>query len=160
MAHLRPALRILLFLLSAAAITSCSKSSPTEIGPDSVTVVSIQPTGGTTLQAGSLVSFSATIDYHLSSAQSGSISVVVEDQDFKHFSSTVVSSPVTVARGIGTVTHSGSVVLPATGVSTLYVLFPLMATGDSRTQTVAAVSYRVSPAAAPGLAPAVPPPAS
>ena len=159
MAHSRPALRVFSLLLLSAALTSCSKSSPTEIGPDSVTVVSIQPSGGTTLQAGAPVTFSATIDYHFSSATSGSIAIVVEDQNYNSLSPTVPSPPVTVAKGIGTVTFSHQIVVPSTGVTTLYVLFPLSATGETRTRTVAAVSYRVAAAAPPGPIRPVHPPA-
>jgi hypothetical protein len=146
MAPLRPALRIPL-LLSAILITACSNSSPTEAGSDSVTVVSIQPPSGTTLQAGSQVTFSATIDYHLFSALSGSIVMVVEDQNYKNLSTTVPQPRASVAGGRGTRTLSDQIVVPSAYVSTVHVLFPLLPEGNTNTRTVAAVSYPVGPAA-------------
>ncbi len=160
MAHGRPALPIVSLLLVSAALTSCSKSSPTEIGPDSVTVASILPSGATTLQAGAQVTFSATIDFHFSSAPTGDIAIVIQDQNSHSLSSTVPLPLVAVARGIGTVTLTDQIVIPSTGVTTLYVLFPLGPTGYTYTQTVAAVSYRVAATAPLGPVRAVHPPAT
>jgi hypothetical protein len=146
MRDVRPALRILGILLSAATFTFCSKSSPTEpsLPQDSVTIVSIQPPGGTTLQAGAQVTFTATVAYHLASAASGSVHIAIEDQNFKNLSSTVPQPGVTVVNGSGTVALADQVVLPSVGLTTVFVFFPLAATGAQSTMTVQEVSYPVA----------------
>ena len=151
MTDVRAALRILGIPLLAAAITSCSKSSPTEpvFLQDSVTIVSIQPPAGTTLQAGAPVTFTATITYHLASAPSGSVVIVISDQSARNLSSTVPQPRVIVASGTGTVALTDQVVLPSSGVATVLVLFPLFVTGNTITQTFQSVSYPVSYPAAP-----------
>ena len=140
--------RLLGVLLAAAAIASCSKSSPTEpaLDLDSVTIVSLQPPAGTVLQAGARVTFTATIAYHLVNASSGSVFIVVQDQALRNLSSTVPVPSVSVVRGTGTVGLSDSIVIPATGVTSVGVFFPLLQTGATMTQTVQNVSYPVAPA--------------
>jgi hypothetical protein len=139
-------------LLAAAAIASCSKSSPTEpaLDLDSVTIVSLQPPAGTVLQAGARVIFTATIGYHLVNAASGSVFIVVQDQALRNLSSTVPVPSVNVVRETGTVGLSDSVVIPAAGVTSVGVFFPLLQTGATMTLTVQSVSYSVAPA--PGAA--------
>ena len=146
MTDIRAALRLLGIFLLAAAISSCSKSSPTEPAPlqDSVNIVSIQPPAGTTLQAGTPVTFTATITYHLASAPSGSVVIVITDQLSRNLSSTVPLPQATVASGTGTVSLTDHVVLPTSGVATVLVLFPLFTTGNTTTQTFQSVSYPVS----------------
>jgi hypothetical protein len=131
LSHFLLSVRIVGVLLSAATITSCSKSSPTEpvFLQDSVTIVSIQPPAGTTLQAAATVVFTATVGYHLASAPSGIVLIVIEDQSFKNLSATVPQPRVTVASGTGTVTLTDQVVLPSSGVASVLVIFPLVATG-------------------------------
>jgi len=137
--------RIVGVLLSAATITSCSKSSPTEpVLQDSVTIVSIQPPAGTTLQAGAPVTFTAAITYHLASAPSGSVAILIADQLGRNLSTTVPQPQVPVANGTGTVVLTDQVVLPSSGVATVLVLFPLFATGNTSTQTFQSASYPVS----------------
>lgn len=144
MTYRRPALRVLSVFLSAAAITFCSKSSPTEPTQDSVTIVSIQPPAGTTLQAGSSVTFTATIAYRLASASSGLVLIVIEDNAFRNLSSTVPQPRVSVESGAGTVALTDQVVLPSAGITTVFVLFPLVPAGATSTQTVQEVSYPVA----------------
>lgn len=134
-------------LLPVIGVASCSKSSPSEadLDTDRVRIVSIQPPMGTTLQAGSSLTVSATLDYHLISAPSGTISIVFEDQNYAVIASTVSGPDASVARGSGTVALSGQIVVPASGVSTVRVFFPLFSTGSTSTQTLDDVYYRVSP---------------
>ncbi len=143
LSHRHPAFRVLLCLLSAAAVASCSKSSPTETGSDRVAVVSIQPPARTPLKAGSSVTFSATIDYRLSSAPSGTVIIVIQDQNSRNLSSTVPQPRVTVANGIGTVTLVDQIVIPAFGVDTVQVSFGLLPSDHTETQVVTLVNYPV-----------------
>jgi len=138
--------RIVGVLLSATTITCCSNSSPTEPAflQDSVTVLSVQPPAGTTLQASTTVVFTATVDYHLASAPSGTVLILIEDQSFRNLSATVPQPRATVAKGSGAVTLTDQIVLPSSGVASVEVLFPLFATGSSSTQTVAEVYYPVA----------------
>jgi hypothetical protein len=137
--------------LLAAAITSCSKSSPTEPAflEDSVAIVSIQPPAGTTLQAGTQAAFTATITYHLASAPSGTVAIAILDQSSRNLSLTVPQPRVIVTKGSGTVALSDQVVLPSSGVATVVVLFPLFTSGNAITQTFQSVDYPVSYPAVP-----------
>ena len=142
----RLALRVLVLVLSAAGIASCSESLPTEaeLEVDSVRIVSIQPALGANLQAGSLLTVSATLDYRLTRASAGTISMVFEDQTYAVLSSTPPSPEAPVTRGSGTVTLSGQIVVPASGVSMVHVFFPLFHTGAKSSQTLDDIYYRVS----------------
>ena len=148
MTYLRLALRVLLLHLLAFGVASCSKSSPTDadLDTDRVRIVSIQPPLGATVLAGSTLAVSATLDYHLISASSGTISIVFEDQSWTTIRPTVPGPEALVTRGSGTVTLSGQIVVPAAGVSTVRVFFPLFSTGSTSTGTLDDVYYRVNPA--------------
>lgn len=151
------AARILSPLLLATGIIFCSHSptEPVVADRDSITLVSIQPSLGTSLQAGAPVAFTATIAYDLASVPSGLVALVIEDQAFRNLSSTVPQPTMTVARGNGTVTLADHVVIPANGVTTVYVYFLLAASGATDSLVAQRVSYQVASSAAIGRAPGV-----
>lgn len=107
--------------------------------------MNIQPPASTSLQAGAPVTFTATIGYHLVNASSGSIYVVIQDQASKNLPLTVPQPSMNVARGTGTVNFSDSVVIPATGVTSVSVSFPLVQMGAHETEVGQSVVYAVKP---------------
>jgi hypothetical protein len=111
--------RVLVLIL--ACVAGCGGGggghSPVEpVASDSVTLLSFTPAAGTHLTLGSVVTFSATVDYELQSESSGVILLVVQDQD-GHLLTIGPQARAAVSRGRGTATVADHVTLPATGVS-------------------------------------------
>jgi hypothetical protein len=149
MTNLLKGLRILSISIAAAAIGSCNHSPTEPVVADSVTIVSIQPLPGTTLQAGAPVTFTATIGYDLETAPSGFVVIVIQDQASNNLSSTVPQPTVNVARGTGTVVLTDQVVIPTRLVTKVWVSFPLVHTGATATPVFQQVSYPVTPSTNP-----------
>ena len=74
-----PFLAVVLLTVFAGACGGHSSSEP--VGPDRVSVVSLQPANGSSLVPGSIVTFNARLDYELQSESSGAILLVVQDQN-------------------------------------------------------------------------------
>jgi hypothetical protein len=110
---------------------------------DSVAIVSITPPVTTTLAAGTPVTFRATLTSNLASAQSGSVVMVIQDQANRNLSSTSPQPSVNVPHGAAGIELSDQIVVPAAGVTTVVVLFPLVATGGTTSLVVQSVSYTV-----------------
>ena len=124
---------------------SDSDSSPTEPEPtiDSVRIETISPAQGTTLSAGSRVTFRARVPYTLATASSGRISIIIEDQASRNISSTSPQPSIQVTRGGGVVELADTVTIPANGVTRVDVFVPLFPAGASNTNTVQLVRYQV-----------------
>ncbi|HZF08849.1 MAG TPA: hypothetical protein VFE33_08680 [Thermoanaerobaculia bacterium] len=124
-------------------VAGCSKgNSPTDLtSPDSIAITSITPAVGTKLAPGSTVTFTATVSYSLVSASSGTITLVIENQSDQ--SLTTTQPQMTVANGSGTASLTGSVTVPATGVTTIQVFFPLTPAGSTGSPAIAAALYPV-----------------
>ena len=118
-----PFLAVVLLTVFAGACGGHSSSEP--VGPDRVSVVSLQPANGSALVPGSTVTFNARLDYELQSESSGAILLVVEDQN--SFLLTVgPQARVATTRGRGSVTLAGQVKVPATGVTQVRVFFAMV----------------------------------
>jgi len=130
-----PFLAVVLLTIFAGA---CGGHSPSEaVGPDRVSVVSLQPANGSSLVPGSVVTFNARLDYELRSESSGAILLVVEDQN----SALLTVGPqarAATTRGRGSVTLSDQVKVPATGVSQVRVFFAMVPPDVSATQFLSA----------------------
>ena len=113
-----------------------------EVLPNFISLVTIAPPAGTTLSAGQVVSFTATVSYELNNADSGEIKMVVQDQTDADLQSGM-SPFVEIGRGSGMVTLSNQVTTPTTGVTTISVFFPLFSAGQSSTTVISSVSYPV-----------------
>lgn len=141
----RPALLLLLAaaLLSSVLLAGCGKSStPTAPVLDAISIAAISPTNGTTLHPGMTVTFNASVTYTLASAASGTISLVYQDQNGNILNTaTQVSKAVT--GGTGTVALTDTFTVPTTGVTTLFVFFPLLDTGASGTNVAVTATYPV-----------------
>jgi len=124
-------------------VAGCNKgSSPTDLtSPDSIAINSIAPAAGTKLAPGSTVTFTTSVGYTLVSASSATITLVIEDQNDQPL--TVTQPQLTVAAGTGTVSLTGPVTIPATGVTTLQVFIPLTPAGSTGSPTIAAALYPV-----------------
>ncbi len=131
-------------LVLAAALAACGKSSsPTaNSGFDAITIASISPANGTQLHPGMTVAFTATVSYSLVSAASATISQIYEDQNgfILNPTSQVVHS---INAGAGTVSFTDTFTVPATGVTTLLVFFPLLPAGATGTNTAVTATYPV-----------------
>ncbi|HEV7515962.1 MAG TPA: hypothetical protein VGR07_06655 [Thermoanaerobaculia bacterium] len=132
-------------LVLMISLAGCNGRSPSEsAGADSVSISSISPAAGTRLAPGSTVTFTARIDYELSSTLTGAITLVIEDQ-LNQVLTTHPQVRTSVTRGRGSVSLSDQITVPASGVTTVRVFFPLSMEGVSSTSVVASVSYPVGP---------------
>ena len=129
-----------------AMLLSCSGGdSPTDPSPpaDSVVIESISPPQSDPLSAGSQVTFRARVRYGLASADSGRIHIVIQDQLNRSISPTTPQPRVQIIRGTGTVELSDTVTVPASGVTSVQVFFPLVPAGSTNTSVVDTVTYTV-----------------
>jgi hypothetical protein len=141
-----------LVMLFLAACGSGSPTAPTATpaptpvpAMDAVSVGSLAPAAGTPLQASQTVMFTATLNYTLGSAESGQVVIVIQDQSGRSLQPPGRPQPAAViAKGTGTATLADSIVVPASGVSSVRVFFPLIPSGASRTDVVVSVNYPVS----------------
>jgi hypothetical protein len=129
----------------ALAIAGCgsSHSSPVEpVGQDSIQIASLSPAAGTTLTAGTTVTFKAVLNFGLESSPGGVILVSVEDQNGRVLNAG--NQPLVVLPGgAGTVTLSFQGAVPATGVSVLQLSFALMPSVPLPTPPTATAAYPV-----------------
>jgi hypothetical protein len=127
----------LAFVLLVALVAGCGGGGgrlPAEpVGSDRVSLLSITPAIGTQLIPGSVVAFSATVDYELQSESSGAILLVVQDQA-GHLLTVGPQARAAVKRGRGTATVSDHVSVPAAGVSQVWIYFSLVPPDVSATQ--------------------------
>ncbi|HZF11812.1 MAG TPA: hypothetical protein VFE33_23745 [Thermoanaerobaculia bacterium] len=137
----------LAIVLLTVLVTACGGGhhSPSEpAGPDSVSAVSLSPTNGSRLVPGNVVTFSATVNYELQSESSGSILLVVQDQDY-HLLTVGPQAKASVNRGRGSATLSDHVTVPAAGVSQVRIYFALVPPDVSAVQYLS--SAQAQPAA-------------
>ena len=138
---------VVLALIVCLFMLGCSGDgdSPTDPLPtnDAVLLESITPPAASTLVAGRQVTFRARVRYALATANTGQVSLVIEDQDFR-----VISTPpqtsAAVVRGEGTVELVDTVTIPASGVTRVLVFTPLFPAGASRSTAVQQVTYTVA----------------
>jgi hypothetical protein len=101
------------------------------------------PPTGTPLQAGGTVTFTATLNFTLASADSGQIVIVIQDQNNQNLRAGGPQPAALVNRGTGTATLADSVVVPASGITSVRVIFPLVPQGATRTDILVSISYPV-----------------
>jgi multidrug efflux pump subunit AcrA (membrane-fusion protein) len=131
---------LVLVFAAAGCGKSSSPSAPRSV--DAITITTISPASGTQLHPGTSVPFAATIQYSLVSAATGTVTLVYEDQNGVILNSAAQVSK-TVNAGMGSVTLSDTVKVPATGVTTLFVFFPLLPAGATGTNTAVTATYPV-----------------
>lgn len=132
--------------LTLLLMLGCSSddSSPTEPLPtiDSVNVEAITPARGTILRPGSQVTFQARVSYTLATADSGRISMIIQDQAPRNLSRNP-QPRAQIVRGGGVVELSDTITLPATGVTRVDVFVPLFPGAATSTNTVQLVQFPV-----------------
>lgn len=115
-----------------------------ELLPSAISLVTIDLPVGTTLLAGQVISFTATVSYELNNAASGEIRMFIQHQTL----ASLQSGPrpvVEIAGGSGTVTLSDQVTIPATAVPQISVILALFSAGQGTTNITASASYPVQP---------------
>lgn len=105
--------------------------------PDSVKIIKALPGLGSSLIAGSTVSLRFEIEYSLQSADSGSITLAIQDDNNELLGNATVE----VDGNEGTVELKAKILIPDTSYITVFS--PLMPSGSSGTRTVDAVTYEV-----------------
>jgi hypothetical protein len=122
-------LLVVAFALVAALAAGCYRHSPTEPeSRDSISLVSIDPPGGTRLVPGAPVTFTAVIDYDLRSesflaGDNGTITMDIENQNGRDLDSQVSKR---VAHGRGSTSLSDRLEVPGAGVSQIKVVLTLI----------------------------------
>jgi len=119
-------------------------STPNVIpSPDSIRLTSMTPSSGATLSRSQTVTFTGTLGYSLASADSGTVTLVIQNQANQVLQPAGSQPRTTVARGSGQVTLSQSIAVPATGTTSVTVFFSVTPSGSVNTNTVASASYTV-----------------
>lgn len=122
---------------------SCGSNSPTTPTTDFITLDSIVPAAGTTLNAGERVTFTAVVTCTLVSADTGFTGLVLQDQLNRSLIPAGESPPVAnLVKGTATVTLSQAITIPATG-STVTAAFPIFLSTSNRTAAVVTRTYPV-----------------
>ena len=118
--------------------------TPAPSASDAVSFVSLQPAAGTTLALGTTVTFTATISYTLARADSGSIALVIQNQDDKPIQGGGPNfSTQTVPRGSDQITLSQSIALPTSGITSVTVYGALFPQGATNSSAATHRDYRV-----------------
>lgn len=116
-------------------------SSPPPSTSDQISLESITPAPGP-LARGSQVTFTAVVNYTLTSAESARIPIVIQDQA----NNRLQAGPqpyASVVKGTGTATVSDQITIPAQGVTSVIVFLPLFPQGAQGTSTLVSVKYSV-----------------
>jgi hypothetical protein len=139
---LKRGLPILLLLVAAAAAGCNSSSSTAPAAPNFLAIASISPPAGAKLAPGRSASFAANVTYMLNNAASATLTLVFEDQNNNMLNTG--NQPTTILpAGQGTATLTGQIAVPATGVTSLQVLFVLTANTGMSAPTVVSAVYPV-----------------
>jgi hypothetical protein len=132
----------LMTLFCAPATVRPPSRMPPPVDAGSIIVREIDPTAGTPLHRGARVTFTVTADYNLTGAESGAVTLVIQDQRNRNLVSGEQPSK-QVRRGRGQVTLVSTVVVPPKWVDKIVVFLPLSASGHRATKTAAVVEYPV-----------------
>jgi len=117
----------------------------------SIKLESASPAPGTPLTIGQTVEFKVTVSYQLSVADKGSILLVVQDETDKNLLADKKQPSQSVNGGKGTVTLTGSLVVPARS-SEVRLFIPLVPSGISHTSGELVIRYPVmDPKASSGI---------
>ncbi|MEJ7605125.1 MAG: hypothetical protein WKF37_02410 [Bryobacteraceae bacterium] len=116
-----------------------SGASFQEQGRNTVKILSASPGTEKPLQVGETVAFRIEVEYSLATADSGSITLVIQRGESGHAS--LANETEVVRKGRGKVVLSKEVVVPETGA--LQVFTPLSVQGGTNTRVVDTRSYKV-----------------
>jgi hypothetical protein len=134
---------MLSFIVSLSLLAGCASDSPAGPTTDFISIRSIVPADGTVLTAGAPVTFTATLECTIVSADGGFTALVVQDQRNQSLRPGDTLAPeAALRRGTTTVTLSQTITAPASG-STVNLLFPIFVNGSNETRAVAVRNYLV-----------------
>ena len=119
-------------LLSAISFTACADT-------DSVKIISLTPGNDKPLYVGSTVTITAEVEYNLQSANTASITLVIQQAETGH---RPLANEIDVAlKGTGKIKLSKGIVVPETRALTIFM--PLTPEGNQSTTTVDSRMYKV-----------------
>lgn len=124
-------------------VTVVGSTPDTLPSSDSIRVTSMIPASGATLSRGQTVAFAGTLEYALASADSGTVTLVIQNQANQVLQPSGSQPRTTVARGSGQLTLSQSITVPTTGTTSVTVFFSVTPSTSLSTSTVKSVSYSV-----------------
>jgi len=134
-----PALWFSLFL-----IAGCS-SSPTAPTNDSITLTSIVPAAGTTLNVGDRVTFTAVVNCTIATSEGGITAMVIQDQGLRSIrDESDVQAQAVLRKGTETVTLTQTVTIPqGLAGSTVTVVLPLFINESATTSAMVRTNYTI-----------------
>ena len=133
-----PGLWFALFL-----IAGCGSSRPTSPTTDFISLTSIVPAAGTTLNAGERVTFTAVVTCTIVNSDGGFAAMVIQDQGNRTLRGEGDIQPqATLAKGTTTVTLSQTVTVPVSG-SSVTVALPIFVNESTTTRAVVTRQYTV-----------------
>ena len=100
-------------------------------------IAKLSPEASTTLKVGQKVELEVEVEYGLTTAETGTVALVVQGADNK----SLASNMQVVGKGTGKAAFKAEFVVPET--SAVQVFTPLQAQGQTSTATVAVRTYKV-----------------
>ena len=124
-------------------IAGCGSNSPTAPTTDFISLNSIVPAAGTTLNAGELVTFTAVVTCTIVNSNGGFAAMVIQDhRNISLLNPGETPPQAALTKGTTTVTLSHTLTIPESG-STVKVLFPIFVNESSSTRAVVVRDYTV-----------------
>jgi len=125
--------------LSCRHEQSAAPSTASGASQDGVRIVSISPDTGTTLRVADRVTFRVEVEYNLTSAPSGTITLVIQQGESGRVP--LANETQVVQKGSGKLVLTKDIEVPETNA--VQVFTPLSAQGGSSTRTVDTRAYKV-----------------
>jgi hypothetical protein len=135
--------RVVGVVCSLCLIAGCGSDGPTAPTTDFISLDSIVPAAGTSLNAGDSVTFTAVVTCTIVGSNGGFVVMAVTDQGNRSLVPVGTGqAPTPLLRGTATVTVTQIVTIPPSG-STVNVVVPLFVTESNATQALVRRSYTV-----------------
>lgn len=131
--------RSYLFLIAALALAGCDRPAAKKAAPPPsyVRIAKLSPEVTTALTVGQKVRLEVEVEYALTTADTGTVALVVQSADNK----SLASNMEVVSKGLGKAAFKAEFIVPET--SAVQVFTPLQAQGQTSTATVAVRTYKV-----------------
>ena len=126
-------------LLGMALVLAGCPATPTTPS-NSISISEITPAKGTNLTLGQEVTFNVTVKYTLVSADTGTVTLLTQDQDNNGLG---LSDTKTISKGSSTESLSVVATVPSTGATTVTAFVFLTPEGESITGIVDSEDYTV-----------------
>jgi len=125
--------------MAALALAGCDRPAAKKgaLPPSFVRIARLSPDVSTSLTVGDKVELEVEVEYGLTTADTGTVALVVQAADNKNLASNMQ----VVSKGTGKAAFKARFVVPET--SAVQVFTPLQAQGQTATATVAVRTYKV-----------------